>query len=208
MSEGCSRRDSIDVDHDPSKVARVERKTRVAKNQRQMAQNIARSQSGGAIVGPSSREQRKNEINRTLATSRASTASMGRFDQVLEGEKKLKGVKRKARFLSPFAMHRGLTRVYSLSPQRPLLSEKRQRILLSYRRWKRNHVKKSPEKTQGTMFSMYAKLFVQPVEERAASHWPNRQGEARRKSNHDGNLLTQTRWGTHVPLLCNRVRQA
>ena len=61
-----------------------------------MTQNIARAQGGSTTTGVSSREQRRGEINRTLATSRISTASMGRFDKVLEGEKKLKGVKRKA----------------------------------------------------------------------------------------------------------------
>jgi len=86
---------NADVDHDPSKIAREERKGRVAKNERQMAQNVARAQGESSISGPSTREQRKNEINRTLATSRVSTASMGRFDKVLEGEKKSKGMKRK-----------------------------------------------------------------------------------------------------------------
>ena len=100
----------------------------MAKNERQMTQNIARAQGEGAVVGPSSREQRKNEINRTLATSRVSTASMGRFDKVLEGEKKSKGVKRKVRSLLLFVMYGRLTRVCSLNPQRYLLSGKRQRI--------------------------------------------------------------------------------
>ena len=180
----------------------------MAKNQRQMTQNVARAQGEGAIVGPSSREQRKSEINRTLATSRASTASMGRFDKVLEGEKKLKGVKRKVHFLLPFAVYGGLMRVYSSSLQRPLLSEKRQQILLSYRRWRRSRVRKRPEKTQETMFSMYAKPFVQPVEERAVLRWPDHPGEAREKSNHDDSLVTQVHRRTNVPLLCNRVRQA
>ena len=71
-----------------------------------MAQNIARAQGESAAAGPSSREQRKGEINKTLATSRISTASMGKFDKALEGEKKLKGVKRKVRPLLPFGTHR------------------------------------------------------------------------------------------------------
>jgi len=86
---------NADIDHDPSKIARAERKARVAKNERQMAQNVARAQGGNTVAELSSRDQRKNEINRTLATSRVSTASMGKFDKALEGEKKLKGVKRK-----------------------------------------------------------------------------------------------------------------
>ena len=38
---------------------------------------------------------RKRDIDRTLAMTRTSTASMGKFDRVLDGEKKLRGIKRK-----------------------------------------------------------------------------------------------------------------
>jgi len=79
---------NADIDHDPSNIARTERKERIAKNERRRQQNIAAS-------GPSDREQQKMQIEKTLATTRASTASMGRFDKQLEGEKKLRGVKRK-----------------------------------------------------------------------------------------------------------------
>lgn len=96
------RKKSTDIDHDPSKIAKADRKARVVKNERQMTQNIARAQGGSTATGFSSREQRKNEINRTLATSRVSTASMGRFDKALEGEKRLKGVKRKVRAVLSF----------------------------------------------------------------------------------------------------------
>jgi regulator of ribosome biosynthesis len=81
---------NADVDHDPSKAARDARKARVAKNERQRLQNDARSQRPSG-----DREQRKVDINHTLASTRVSTASMGRFDKKLEGEKKMKGVKRK-----------------------------------------------------------------------------------------------------------------
>ncbi|KAJ7632922.1 ribosome biogenesis regulatory protein-domain-containing protein [Roridomyces roridus] len=74
-----------DVDHDPRKVARDERKARVAKNQKQQEANLARGSQGG----------RKQEIERTMATTRISTASMGKFDKKLDGEKKVRGVKRK-----------------------------------------------------------------------------------------------------------------
>lgn len=76
-----------DVDHDPRKIARDERKARVAKNEKQRSQNVARAS------GP--REERKRDIEQTLATTRVSTASMGKFDKKLDGEKKLRGVKRK-----------------------------------------------------------------------------------------------------------------
>lgn len=48
-----------------------------------------------ARAAPNERDQRKKEIDTTLATTRISTASMGKFDKKLEGEKKLRGVKRK-----------------------------------------------------------------------------------------------------------------
>ncbi|KAJ7461463.1 ribosome biogenesis regulatory protein-domain-containing protein, partial [Mycena latifolia] len=77
---------NADVDHDPRKIARDERKARVAKNEKQHLGNVARAAGAGT---------RKHDIERTLQTSRISTASMGKFDNKLEGEKKLRGVKRK-----------------------------------------------------------------------------------------------------------------
>ena len=71
----------------------------MAKNERQRLQNAARSQEAAA-----SREKRKGEIEKTMAATRVSTASMGRFDRKLEGEKKLRGVKRKVRLCSVFKL--------------------------------------------------------------------------------------------------------
>lgn len=76
-----------DVDYDPRKVARDERKGRIAKNEKRHQQNVARA------ANP--RQQRKEEIEKTLAVTRTSTASMGKFDKRLDGEKKLRGIKRK-----------------------------------------------------------------------------------------------------------------
>jgi regulator of ribosome biosynthesis len=78
------------VDHDPIKAARDARTSRVAKNERQRLQNNARTQTAAG-----DREERKKDIEKTLAATRISTASMGRFDKKLDGEKKLRGVKRK-----------------------------------------------------------------------------------------------------------------
>ncbi|TFK94225.1 RRS1-domain-containing protein [Polyporus arcularius HHB13444] len=89
-------RANADVDHDPVKAARDARKARVAKNEKQHQQNLARAMP--LPVGTSSTgapADRKRQIDRTLAVTRTSTASMGKFDRRLEGEKKLKGVKRK-----------------------------------------------------------------------------------------------------------------
>ncbi|KAH9833669.1 ribosome biogenesis regulatory protein-domain-containing protein [Rhodofomes roseus] len=86
---------NADADHDPVKAARDARKTKVAKNERQHKQNVARAQGSNASSAAPANSERKKQIDRTLATTRASTASMGKFDKTLEGEKKLKGVKRK-----------------------------------------------------------------------------------------------------------------
>jgi regulator of ribosome biosynthesis len=85
-----------DVDYDLAKEARTKRKERVAKNERQQKQNLA--QAAGTGTGA-----RKKDIDRTLAMTRTSTASMGKFDRVLDGEKKLRGVKRKVRTVPPFS---------------------------------------------------------------------------------------------------------
>ncbi|KAI0252060.1 ribosome biogenesis regulatory protein-domain-containing protein [Lactifluus subvellereus] len=87
---------NADAGYDPSKEARDARKARVAKNERQHLQNLGRAQQGAAVgSGAGAQAERKKEIERTLAATRASTASMGKFDRTLEGEKKLRGVKRK-----------------------------------------------------------------------------------------------------------------
>lgn len=95
----CPRR--TDIDHDPAKIARDARKARVAKNERQQQQNLARAaqQDGVASTSAGSGTDRKKAIDRTLAMTRSSTASMGKFDRRLEGEKKLKGLKRKVRMI-------------------------------------------------------------------------------------------------------------
>jgi len=81
------------VDHDPAQEARTARKARVAKNERQRLQNLAQAEQ--AQVAREERQQRQTDIDHTLATTRISTASMGKFDKKLEGDKKMRGVKRK-----------------------------------------------------------------------------------------------------------------
>ncbi|KAH8118669.1 ribosome biogenesis regulatory protein-domain-containing protein, partial [Phellopilus nigrolimitatus] len=86
---------NADANYDPEKEVRDERKARIAKNERQKLQNTARAQGGGPNAPVERGAGRKNEISKTLATTRLSTASMGKFDRKLDGEKKLRGVKRK-----------------------------------------------------------------------------------------------------------------
>jgi regulator of ribosome biosynthesis len=95
------------VDHDPSKEARAARKALMAKNEQQRLKNLARSQRGQALTAaatttkaPSALSGRKEDIQRTLVMTRGSTASMGKFDRMLEGEKKPRGVKRKVKRIS------------------------------------------------------------------------------------------------------------
>ncbi|KAG8956400.1 Rhodanese- sulfurtransferase [Tulasnella sp. 419] len=78
--------DNAPDDYNPVSEARKKRKERVAKNEKQRLQNL---------VHNSAQESRKAELQKTLATTRTSTASLGKFDKKLDGESKLRGVKRK-----------------------------------------------------------------------------------------------------------------
>ncbi|KAL1407220.1 Rhodanese-related sulfurtransferase [Vanrija albida] len=97
---------------DPRATARAERKARVAKNERQHARNVAEAAAGGpsplstlnrkptsadASQGEkkSARTIRKAELERSMLVSKTSTASLGRFDNKIEGEPRAKGIKRK-----------------------------------------------------------------------------------------------------------------
>jgi regulator of ribosome biosynthesis len=115
-----------DVNYDPVKAARDERKSRVAKNERQRLQNAARAQ-------PNEREERKHEIEKTLASTRASTASMGKFDKKLDGEKKLRGVKRKVISNRPNTLLLTFTKNFFLKfepTEAPLEQEKKASLAL------------------------------------------------------------------------------
>lgn len=98
-------------DEDPILKARNERKDRIAKNKRQQERNAADAMAQLAVGGSkvtrepvstlsqaqkkSLRDARKQELERSLLVSKAATASMGKFDEKIEGEPKVKGVKRK-----------------------------------------------------------------------------------------------------------------
>ncbi|CAE6371457.1 unnamed protein product [Rhizoctonia solani] len=82
--------DNAPDDYDPAIEARKERKARVAKNEKQRERNLTVA----AASGQREREETKSKLNRSLAITRASTASMGRFDKKLDGDTKLKGIKR------------------------------------------------------------------------------------------------------------------
>jgi len=105
-------RTSVEADHDPIATARKARKERIEKNTRQAARNAADALAATASTTATSstrpgvstlsqaqkktlREARKEELDRSMALSRTATASMGKFDKKIEGEPKIKGVKRK-----------------------------------------------------------------------------------------------------------------
>ena len=103
----------VDADHDPIATARKERKDRIDKNKRQNLRNTAEALAANPTSTTSAsttrpgvstlsqaqkktlREARKDELDRSMALSRTATASMGKFDKKIEGEPKIKGVKRK-----------------------------------------------------------------------------------------------------------------
>lgn len=98
---------TADPTADPRSKIRGDRKARIAKNEKQHARNVADAQahvsaldkkpsnattSGGKQAA---RQVRKAELDRSMLISKTATASMGKFDRKIEGEPKVKGVKRK-----------------------------------------------------------------------------------------------------------------
>jgi len=89
---------SKDADYDPVAEARAERKQRKLRNEAQRLKNVQRSApKPSSAPAPSSdpRTGRKAELDRELRATRASTASMGKFDKVLDGDTSKRGFKRK-----------------------------------------------------------------------------------------------------------------
>lgn len=110
--------ENADPFEDQFQKEREEKKTRVSKDAKNHLKNLDHAaqvtgkkstsqiglQSGPAEIAKRKpiertprqiKEARKEEVERELATSRTSTASLGRFDEKLKGEPKLKGLKRK-----------------------------------------------------------------------------------------------------------------
>ncbi|OXH43419.1 hypothetical protein J003_06487, partial [Cryptococcus neoformans] len=87
-----------EADQDPGKTARGERKARIAKNTKQHSANLATaaaSVSAARATAASERAARKEELNRNMLISKTSTASLGKFDNKIDGEPKARGMKRK-----------------------------------------------------------------------------------------------------------------
>ncbi|KAJ2453331.1 Rhodanese- sulfurtransferase [Coemansia sp. RSA 2336] len=84
---------NADPYEDQYQVRRDEKKERVDKNKRRQARNMEERAATERGLNP--REMRKRELQHALVMSKGSTASMGKFDEKLKGEPKIKGVKRK-----------------------------------------------------------------------------------------------------------------
>lgn len=171
----------VDIDYDPAKKAREERKARVAKNEKQHEKNLLHTQKAQGSTSSAPQDQRKREIDRTLATTRVSTASMGRFDKKLEGEKKLKGAKRKVCYcpVDPAGCFSSLSS--------SLMRQKSLRIRRSHKTYPscQNSIA-SPRrrKLRAVMRCLtYGKLSVLRARARAAPHWQkSRVGRRERKA--------------------------
>lgn len=175
------------MDVDPAQDARNARKARVAKNERQRLQNIARAQ-----VVREEREQRKHDIDRTLASTRTSTASMGKFDKQLEGDKKVRGVKRKVGVDNVFCVGDVYSGYPSLSPPKHQRSMRNNPLLLSYQNWKArlNGLEKNKVVM---MYSMFGKQLGQSAEAKVVLHWDEKQLASQKASgeaNDDGTSIS------------------
>ncbi|KAJ2285753.1 Rhodanese- sulfurtransferase, partial [Coemansia sp. RSA 2706] len=78
---------------DQYEVRREEKKERIEKNKRRQSRNLEERAATDRGLNP--RDMRKNELKRALVMSKNSTASLGKFDEKLNGEPKVKGLKRK-----------------------------------------------------------------------------------------------------------------
>ncbi|KAJ2481163.1 Rhodanese- sulfurtransferase [Coemansia sp. RSA 2131] len=84
---------NADVNTDMYQERRDEKKARVEKNTRRMTRNAEERMAVERGLNP--RDMRKKELQNALVMSKGSTASMGKFDEKLKGEPKVKGLKRK-----------------------------------------------------------------------------------------------------------------
>ncbi|KGB79325.3 hypothetical protein CNBG_5163 [Cryptococcus deuterogattii R265] len=99
-----------EADQDPAKTARAERKARIAKNTKQNTANVAAasaSVTAARATAAAERAARKEELNRNMLISKTSTASLGKFDNKIQGEPKARGMKRKFDANIPFSSGTG-----------------------------------------------------------------------------------------------------
>jgi regulator of ribosome biosynthesis len=109
------RINETDPNFDPVNASKEDRKARKLKNESQRLKNLQRAAANEAAASSSKpkqptaasnaamRAKRLEVLDRDLRVTKTSTASMGKFDKVGDGEKKEKHVKRKViPFVRPF----------------------------------------------------------------------------------------------------------
>ncbi|KAI8324240.1 RRS1-domain-containing protein, partial [Martensiomyces pterosporus] len=72
---------------------REEKKERIEKNSRRRQRNVEENMALEKGLKP--QQMRKHQLQKALVMSKGSTASLGKFDEKLSGEPKIKGIKRK-----------------------------------------------------------------------------------------------------------------
>ncbi|KAL3896932.1 MAG: hypothetical protein SGCHY_003756 [Lobulomycetales sp.] len=77
--------DSAPLDHDPRSIAREDKKARVQRNKAKQVANVDRANPAYAKG-----EARKRVLESSLRLSKTATASLGRFDNAIRGEPKIK----------------------------------------------------------------------------------------------------------------------
>ncbi|KAJ1970901.1 Rhodanese- sulfurtransferase, partial [Dimargaris xerosporica] len=80
---------------DPRKKVRDEKKERMAKNQRRQRRNQEEAELKERMPSVDPRAMKKQDLQRALTLTKTSTASLGKFDQKLKDEPRVKGIKRK-----------------------------------------------------------------------------------------------------------------
>ncbi|KAJ1737105.1 Rhodanese- sulfurtransferase [Coemansia sp. Benny D160-2] len=78
---------------DQFQAKREEKKARIEKNTRRQQRNIEERVASEKGLKP--QEMRKRQLQQAIVMSKGSTASLGKFDDKLKGEPKIKGLKRK-----------------------------------------------------------------------------------------------------------------
>lgn len=90
---------------------RDEKKERVDKNKKRQKRNEEEAAAKNKGLDP--RQVKKKQLEDAIAVTKRSTASLGRFDKKIEGEPKMKGMKRQVMYLATFYM--GILEINSLN---------------------------------------------------------------------------------------------
>ncbi|KAI9013057.1 Rhodanese- sulfurtransferase [Gaertneriomyces sp. JEL0708] len=108
-----------DPDEDQYEKRREEKKERVDKNKKQQRRNL--EEAAATAAGKNPREVRKAELQKKILESKASTASLGRFDAQLKNEDKIK-VKRGKRKFEADTVDAGVDKESALNVAQKVLS--------------------------------------------------------------------------------------